>query len=67
MKEQDGTLLVCSNCGKTAIPNQSIVVRVGEQIVTILCPSCQQAKKIQITLKKNKDNWEYYQFFPVEG
>jgi hypothetical protein len=44
-----------------------IGVTVNNKTIGRICPACQQAKKIQITLEKTKEGeWIYYQFFPVE-
>lgn len=44
-----------------------IAVQAHNKTVALLCPACQQAKKIQITLEKTKDgDWKFYQYFPIE-
>jgi len=67
----------CSNCRKS-IPmgqaSQTLITRRGEDIVAAICVECQQqAKKIQLTLRRSAlegdtsgVRWEYFQFFPVE-
>ncbi len=57
----------CSNCkAKQPLP-QMIVVQAHNKTVALICPDCQQAKKIQITLEKTKDgDWKFYQYFPIE-
>jgi hypothetical protein len=57
----------CSNCPETAPIHQMLSVTANNRTVALICPACQQAKKIQVTLAKNKKGlWEYYQYFPVE-
>ena len=58
----------CSNCGEQAPLPQMLTVNSGNKTVAKICPSCQNAKKIQLTLEKGKDgSWAYYQYFPVEA
>ena len=45
-----------------------LTVNTDNRTVTKICPACQSAKKIQITLERDKDGgWKYYQYFPVEA
>jgi RNase P subunit RPR2 len=60
----------CSNCRKP-IPmtqaSQALILRQGEATVAVICRDCQQAKKIQITVRRlPQQAWEYYQFFAPE-
>ena len=58
----------CSNCGKSARLDRSLTVQEGGRVVAVICEACQQARKIQITLNKDKQqHWEFSQYFPVEG
>ena len=43
-----------------------IGITVNNKTIGRICPACQQAKKIQITLVKEKEEWKFYQYFPVE-
>lgn len=57
----------CSNCGEHAPYDDMLIVLAGTRTTALICPACQRAKKIQITLRRGKNNqWEYYQYFPVE-
>lgn len=57
----------CTNCGDAAAIHQMLSVVAQNRTVCLLCPACQQAKKIQITLAKDqKGEWQYFQYFPVE-
>lgn len=57
----------CSNCGKKAALTQMIAVKAGNKTIANICLDCQKAKKIQVTLLKDKEgNWTFYQYFPVE-
>jgi RNase P subunit RPR2 len=60
----------CSNCRKPILmsqASQALILRQGEKTVAAICPECQRAKKIQLTLKRiSGEAWEYYQLFPVE-
>lgn len=58
----------CSNCPETAPVHQMLSIIANNRTVGHICPACQQAKKIQITLAKDKKGqWQYYQYFPVEA
>ena len=37
------------------------------RIIVNICPDCKRAKKVQLTVSKKGDSWEYYQYFPVES
>lgn len=57
----------CSNCSEPAPIHQMLSVSAHNRAVAFICPSCQQAKKIQVTLVKDKKGeWQYFQYFPVE-
>jgi RNase P subunit RPR2 len=60
----------CSNCQQPIQMEQAaqaLILRQGEKTIAIICPDCQQAKKIQLTLARQPDRgWSYYQLFPVE-
>lgn len=63
-------LRVCSNCNESARLSHSLVIQHGSRIVGVICPNCQQAKKIQLTLKRENienDGWHFLQYFPLEG
>ena len=65
--EPTADLRQCSNCKEAAPVHQMLSVHAQNRTIAVLCPLCQQAKKIQITLVKNKKGeWGYYQYFPVE-
>lgn len=57
----------CDNCGKKVPLYRSLAIYHKQKLIGILCPTCQQAKKIQITLEKVNDKWAFYQYFPVES
>jgi hypothetical protein len=58
----------CNNCGESAPLPQMLTVNVDNKTVTKICPECQRAKKIQITLARDKNGtWKYYQYFPIEA
>jgi len=58
----------CSNCSEAAPIHQMLSINAHNKTVGFICPKCQQAKKIQITLVKNKKgDWTYFQYFPVEA
>lgn len=58
----------CSNCGGKAPLQQMMTVTVDNKTITNICPTCQNAKKIQLTFVRNKaGNFEYYQYYPVEA
>jgi transcription elongation factor Elf1 len=57
----------CSNCGEHAPVHQMLSVSSKNRIIALICPACQQAKKIQVTLEKKRGNWKFYQYFPVEA
>jgi len=56
----------CSNCKAKGPLTQMISITVNSKIIGRICPACQQAKKIQITLANEKGEWKFYQYFPVE-
>lgn len=62
--------MLCSNCLKpipTGAALSALVVQRDGRRVAVICLDCQQqARKIQITLRKIEGGWEYFQFFPVE-
>jgi RNase P subunit RPR2 len=57
----------CSNCNKPTKLSQAVTTYASNKLVSVICPACQQAKKIQITLKRNKSGWVFDQYFPVES
>ncbi len=59
---------VCSNCNKSAKVSKSLVVQEGSgREVARICESCQKASKIQITLERSDEGFQFYQYFPVEA
>jgi len=56
----------CSNCKAKGPLARMIGITVNNKTIGRICPACQQAKKIQITLVKEKEEWKFYQYFPVE-
>jgi hypothetical protein len=45
-----------------------ISITVNSKTIARICPACQQAKKIQVTLEKtNEGEWRFLQYFPVEA
>jgi len=60
---------VCSNCrGSVRDDEQALFVTQNDNRVAILCSTCQQAKKIRVTLERNSDGrWIFSQYFPVEA
>ena len=45
-----------------------LTVNTNNKIIAKICPECQRATKVQITLERDeKDSWTYYQYFPVEA
>jgi hypothetical protein len=44
-----------------------LTVQDGKRVVAKICPECQKAKKIQITLEKTEKGWKFFQYFPVEA
>jgi hypothetical protein len=58
----------CSNCGKAAKVSKSLIVQEGNgREVARICESCQKASKIQITLERSMEGFQFYQYFPVEA
>jgi hypothetical protein len=58
----------CNNCGEQASLPQMLTIYVDNKVIAKICPECQRAKKIQVTLVRDKnDSWKYYQYFPVEA
>lgn len=57
----------CNNCGKPIAIYKALLIYNNQQLTAVLCPACQQAKKIQITLEKVNNKWTFYQYFPVES
>ena len=58
----------CSNCNEPAPIHQMLSISAHNRTVGLICPTCQQAKKIQVTLvRDNKGEWQYFQYFPVEA
>lgn len=57
----------CSNCNKATKLSQAVTVSSANKLTAVICPTCQQAHKIQITLVKGKDGWKFDQYFPVES
>lgn len=58
----------CSNCKQSVDITQAITVYAESESIATLCRQCQQAQKIQITLKKDehKGKWVFDQYFPME-
>lgn len=45
-----------------------LTINADNKTVAKICPGCQRAKKIQVTLERDKNGaWKYYQYFPVEA
>lgn len=58
----------CNNCGGLAPLPQMLTINVGNKTVAKICPECQRAKKIQVTLERKENGaWKYYQYFPLEA
>jgi protein-arginine kinase activator protein McsA len=57
----------CSNCPREADVAKMLQVSSHGRVVAHICDTCQQAKKISVTLVKEAGQWKYYQFFPVEA
>jgi protein-arginine kinase activator protein McsA len=58
----------CSNCNEPAPIHQMLQISAHNRTVGLICPTCQQAKKIQVTLVRDtQGDWEYFQYFPVEA
>jgi len=59
---------LCDNC-RESVQNDSealVVIHKGN-VVANICSTCQQAKKIRITLERVDDAWGFYQYTPVEA
>lgn len=57
----------CSNCGERTRVDRALTVTTKGRQVAVICETCQKAKKIQITLQRGGDGWEFFQYFPVEA
>lgn len=57
----------CSNCQKATKLSQAVTVYSSNKLTAVICPACQQAKKIQVTLKRTQNGWLFDQYFPVES
>lgn len=66
-KETNGNERPCSNCNKSTRLDQALVINSNSRLVTVICPACQQAKKIQITLALKRGQWKFAQYFPLEA
>jgi RNase P subunit RPR2 len=64
-----GSERVCNNCNKPTRLDRALTVQKNGRLVAVICEGCQQAQKIQVTLDKPAVNqqWEFYQYFPVEA
>jgi len=57
----------CSNCNSKHPLAKMIVIQSKSKTVALICPACQQAKKIQLTFEKTKEgDWKFFQYFPLE-
>lgn len=56
----------CSNCQKETRLSHALTVQQGGRVIAVICDSCQQAKKIQVTFEQKKEGWTFLQYFPVE-
>lgn len=65
-KSENGNERPCSNCAKATRLDQALVINDKGRLIAVICEECQQAKKIQLTLVKKKQQWSFYQYFPVE-
>lgn len=65
--KENGNERPCSNCGEQTRLDQAVVVTSSSRVVAIICPKCQQAKKIQITLAQKRGQWNFSQYFPIEA
>jgi len=66
-EKENGNERPCSNCEEQTRLDQAIVVTSSSRVVAIICPKCQQAKKIQITLAQKRGQWAFAQYFPIEA
>lgn len=66
-KNENGNERPCSNCGESTRLDQAIVMTSSNRVVAIICPKCQQAKKIQVTLVQKRGKFEFSQYFPIEA
>ena len=56
----------CYNCNKSTELYNSLFIYDKQRLIAVICPACQQAKKIQVTLERTNNKWEFSQYFPVE-
>ncbi|MGD9209731.1 MAG: hypothetical protein PVI90_03095 [Desulfobacteraceae bacterium] len=57
----------CYNCNKPTELHDALLIYDKQRLIAVICPACQQAKKIQVTLERTNNKWEFSQYFPVEG
>lgn len=57
----------CNNCGEETRIERALAIYAQNRLVAIICPNCQQAQKIQLTLTKEDTQWKFIQYFPVEA
>lgn len=60
----------CTNCNKNAPVHQMLTVSSVNRPIVRICPACQNAKKVKITLARDgtgEGPWQYYQFSVLEG
>lgn len=66
-KHTNGHERPCSNCSKPAKLSQSVTTYSLNKLTAVICPACQQASKIQLTLKRDTRGWCFDQYYPVEA
>ena len=62
-----GSERACSNCNRPTRLDRALTVQKNGRLITVICEDCQQAQKIQITLDRPQQQWQFYQYFPVEA
>lgn len=66
-KITNGNERPCSNCQKDAKLSHALTVTNHGRLVAVLCEECQRAQKIQLTFAKEKNQWGFTQYFPLES